>query len=622
MRNLRNGKPIGIKDKFGALPNMALQYNRDSYTTLNFSNMNNWIFLGDSIMFGMSATVGNSYRELLTEEYAVVGVNSAVSSRGVWREIANIVLAPFTRDETVIFASAGLNDLRRSDNIKTSNKIESSLNCIVARAFASSQCVASGGASVTRVGSFASYPASTYAGTYPSGAIGANVASYSSTINNTWTWSFTGDNVFITFAASDGAGGNTRGNCEVRIDGNLVETITDLNARWDGVSDGDNANTLGPDARFYTGLASGSHSIEIKVTSADFVVVDQLGVLDDPANVGNLMVNEIPYIVDYSGVGLDNASDAKIDAANALREAIVDRFAALGYNILFNNIMSTTGGLYDLANISGDDIHPSTAGHLQIYNSIIRGISKPTQAFIDDYSLLLDGSAEYVNVDSTQSALSSTTAGGFSAWFKPVDSTPSSVEVLFSFGDTNSTSEIILYLNTNGTLIAFANIAGVLQWNLTTTSAELTSGVWSKVALYTDGVEPFITVGGVKVSQNFTVSTSKNVWFNSIPLIDNGTIGARRISSTTTLHFNGNVDEFIAFDGAVTEAQDLVIYNGGTPKDERTVANGVTYIWFGDSVQDTYNTSVANEWAFKDMINGNTAFTSGCELADVELDTP
>lgn len=595
------------------------------FLSLDFTTINNWLFFGDSIMFGTDASAGNSYREKLTTKYAVVNSNLAVSSRGVWRESKNLALLAYTRNETVVFASSGLNDLRRSDDVKTSNKIESSLSTTIVKAFTSTQVVASGGASVTRVGSFTSYPASTHAGTYPSGALGTNVASFSSTIGNTWTWAFTGDNVYVTFGASDGAGGNTRGTCEVRIDGDLVETITDQNARWDGVSDGDNANTLGPDTRIYTGLASGAHTIEIKVTTADFTVVDQLGVLDTPGDCGIIMVVEIPYIIDYSVVGLDNASDAKIDAANALREAIVDRFNDLGYKILFNNIMSTTGGLYDLDNISGDDIHPSTAGHLQIFNSLIRHIAITPTAFIDSKSLLLGGSPEQTNIDSTRVSLASTTVGTWIIWNKPVDATPAAASVLFSFGDTNASTEIILYIDTLGRLVSFCTITGVTQWNLNTTAQAFTSGVWGMAALISNGVTQTLVVDGVEVAQSHASSFDKTVWFGTAGMsgLDNGRMGCRNINSTgDTLHFNGNVDLPLFINRALTAPQVLAIYNEGTPKDERGIANGVTYLWMGDSVQDTFNTSVANEWAFKDMIGGNTGFTSGCEEEDVELDTP
>lgn len=343
-------------------------------TALDFSSITNIMNFGDSIAFGFNATAGNSYRELLDTNYSTTNYNGAVSGKGVFFEIDNLHKSTFTQSSSGVFLEAGLNDLRRSSNYTTKNKIISCLKTSIKETFNSSQNVASGSSSVTRVGTFLSnFDCTLYGGVFPSGTLNVDdCASYSSTIGDTWTWSFTGDNVYVLFSAS--ALTLNRGDCEVRIDGILVDTITDFNARWDGVSDGVYDNKKGPDTRFYTNLVDGAHTIEIKVTSAFSVVVDQIGVLDSPSNLGALVVIQIPYIVDYAKPGMSNASDALIDATNVTREAFVTKFKDLGYPIVFAKIMSTNGGLYDLANIDTDDVHPTNAGHLQIYDSIIRYI--------------------------------------------------------------------------------------------------------------------------------------------------------------------------------------------------------------------------------------------------------
>lgn len=348
----------------------------DAYpiTVLDFTGITNYAYFGDSIAFGSNSTAGNSFRELLNTNYATTNSNQAVGGRGVWREMYNANNYTFTKLSSVLWFEGGLNDLRRSDVLATSNKLESSLKTVIAKAFKSSQVAASGSSSVTRVGSFTGYDAQTNGGVYSGGTIGVgSPASFSSTIGNTWTWSFTGNNVFVIF----GAGSSTvlRGNCEIRIDGNLVESVTDLSNRWDGVSDGDNDNKRGADTRFFSGLSAGAHSIEVRVTSSTAVAVDQFGVLDAPVNCGVVGVIQIPYVVDYNKVGLDKASDSKIDAANLLRENIVNIFNGLGYRIAYCKIMKGNGGLYDLANIDPtDNVHPLNAGHLQIYQSLIRYI--------------------------------------------------------------------------------------------------------------------------------------------------------------------------------------------------------------------------------------------------------
>ena len=43
--------------------------------TVDFTGISNYIYLGDSIMFGNNATAGNSFRELLTTNYATTNTN-------------------------------------------------------------------------------------------------------------------------------------------------------------------------------------------------------------------------------------------------------------------------------------------------------------------------------------------------------------------------------------------------------------------------------------------------------------------------------------------------------------------------------------------------------------------
>jgi len=338
-----------------------------------FDGITEFIFTGDSIADGSNATAGNSYAELLVTEYAATyaqaSQNTAVGGSGVWEECDGLRTVAFTRASTAFFFEGGLNDLRRNSTTQCYNKLESCLKSLIRRAWLDgTKIVAGGDATVTRVGTFAAFAADTFGGVYNLGAVPGPRATSHSTANATWTWTFTGNNVFVQFSSSYPS--IARGDCEIRIDGNLVDTITDFSDRYDGTSDGTYNNQRGPDTRFYSGLTSASHSIEIKGLSTTPIVVDQIGVLLDPADCGVILVLEIPYITDYAKPGLDQADDTIIDTGNGIRENVVDYFAALGYRISFVPINLANGGLYDLANIDSDGVHPTNAGHLQIKNSI------------------------------------------------------------------------------------------------------------------------------------------------------------------------------------------------------------------------------------------------------------
>lgn len=336
----------------------------------------NWLYGGDSIMNGSNASVvGLSYRGLLNAKYSTTNNNHSVGGRGVWREIENFHTLTFTRSSTMIVVEAGLNDIRRSHTTQTINKIESEIKTIIKKAFGAA-AVASGGSGVTRSGSFSAFNADAYGGAFnDTGGIGNNVASYQTTANATWSYTFTAPQnnttAFVCFSATYPS--IARGDAEVRIDGVLVETITDLDDRWDGVSDGDNDNQRGPATKFYFGLASGSHTIEVKATSTTAVVVDHFGYLDVPSNVGTMIVQEVPYVTDYSKPGLDQANDSYIDQINAIRKTWVDTFAALGYRIYYVKIMKEHGLLYDTSiGIDSDGVHPTDAGHRLIFNSYLK----------------------------------------------------------------------------------------------------------------------------------------------------------------------------------------------------------------------------------------------------------
>ena len=347
---------------------------------IDFTGINRVIEMGDSIMVSNNASpASNSYRARLASTYTWTEVNLSLGGSGTWNEISSFhqaTVAP--RATTVIIESAGLNDIRNSHDQKTFNKIESCLHSILKRCFQKSG-VAAGSGSVTRSGSFTVFDAAVHGGKYDSaGGIGGNSACFNTTANATWTYAFTGVAISVTFSASDPT--INRGVAEIRIDGVLVDTVDDLMQRFDGVSDGVNDNKRGPHTVTYFGLTNAAHSIEVKaLTGSPSVVVDEFSVLDENiANLGVVFVLEVPKITDYAIAGRDQASDAYIDQVNALRESVVDLYAAAGYPVYFIPIMLGNQGFYDVTTgIDSDGVHPTNTGHDQIFDSIVQWISYP-----------------------------------------------------------------------------------------------------------------------------------------------------------------------------------------------------------------------------------------------------
>lgn len=232
--------------------------------------------------------------------------------------------------------------------------------------------------------------------------------------------------------------------------------------------------------------------------------------------------------------------------------------------------------------------------------------------FADLYSVLLDGVDEYINIDGVQTALASTTQGTISLWVKPVDATPLALGSIFSFGSSISSSFLLARSNTDGKFSCDIINAGSFEWNLTTDLAVFSDNTWTHIALVQDGVSPVLYVNGVAVAQTFTVTTNKTIWFNGLTL-NNGRIGSlNRNSIPESFHYNGNVDDIVFTSDAKSGVEVLAIYNGGSPKDESAISNGVSYFKIDGDIVNTCN----------DSIGSNNGTYVNVEQLKIELDTP
>jgi hypothetical protein len=576
-------------------------------TALDFTGITNYAFFGDSIATGQGSTARNSYRLKTVDTYSTTDHNGTLGARGVWVQVRNLNQYSFTKASSLIWLEAGLNDLRKSDSVQTSNKLQSSLKTALATSFTSSEVAASGSSDVTRTGTFTSYDAQLYGGIYPTGTLGTgDFASSSQTLGDTWEWTFTGDNLFIIFGASSPS--STRGECEVRIDGVLVETITDQNQRWDGVSDGANNNELGPDTRFYNGLSAGSHTVIITISAVPYIVIDQLGVLDTPANTGCVFINQIPYVNDYTIPGADQADAAKIDAANLLRENIVNYFKDKGYKIAFVKVMKTNGGFYDETINTVDDVHPSDAGYLQWFNSAIRYINVGAPPFSINHSFLLDGVSEYFTMPLT--GIDSVVTGANKQFtilsnFKRTSS--GSYHGIFTDDSNNitfrvSSSNLLQLVVKDGTVNKICNASTAISdniWHTGAVSYDYSAVLGSRVNFYLDTT---LNNSSDAATTNIDASTGN---FNLWALGSGG------------FPFQGNGQMLAIINRVLSPAEIAIWDNGGKPLNPITLfgADSV-YLFNPDDSGSTAQFSVV------DSTNSITATSVNLEDADKTTTTP
>lgn len=243
-------------------------------------------------------------------------------------------------------------------------------------------------------------------------------------------------------------------------------------------------------------------------------------------------------------------------------------------------------------------------------------------------SLLLDGVAEYVNMDSVVSDLFSTTQGTWSMWVKPIDANPAGVGAFISFGESGGDSLLLLSITTSGLLQAFAiDSTSTVQWYKSTLVASFSDNTFTHIGITHNGTTVMLYVDGIAVGQTFFVSTDTTFWFNDLGLIDNGRIGQSLNNSIEDNFLNGNIEDLNLWDTALSASELADISKSPSRDLSKNFGNYVSsgslitrYRMGDDPAPDNYNVTVANEWYFFDSIGGNDAQTVNCEESDVQLD--
>ena len=234
------------------------------------------------------------------------------------------------------------------------------------------------------------------------------------------------------------------------------------------------------------------------------------------------------------------------------------------------------------------------------------------------YSFLFDGVNELININGVRTSLATTTVGTFTCWFKPL---AISDVILISFCDTDADSFIFINPYTDSLIYCTCRNATTNQWQVKTTNAAISNGVWVHIGLVQDGISPVIYVNGTAVAQSFTVSTDKTTWFNNIAGLDNGRIGDRNFNSRgEELFVNGNIDEVGFWNTNLSAAQILEVYNSGNPKNllvHSANANLVSYFRMGDG--DTFG---GTNWTLYDKKGTNNGTSANMESGDLSVVVP
>jgi len=228
-------------------------------------------------------------------------------------------------------------------------------------------------------------------------------------------------------------------------------------------------------------------------------------------------------------------------------------------------------------------------------------------------SFTFDGVNDLININTAVGDLAATTKGTWSAWVKPVDATPTAQDEIIAFANGDQTDMIHLMIDiTTGNFRINAINNGAALWQVATDVAPFSDNTWTQIALVQDGVSPVLYVNGVAPAQTFSISTDKTIWFNNL-VMNNGRIGTRFWDATEGdggLPFNGNIDEVLIFDRALSANEIKALY-------DTSAVNNILQNNFTSLSNAKYNYSV---YAIDDA--GNLNWTSPDRQYTVDTTNP
>lgn len=326
---------------------------------------------GDSITSG-SGTSNARYRyaERLAQRFGTVLNNLGVSGTGTWATTKSAFINEpiYGRRRDFITVMAGFNDIYRGGSAaKTISKVQGEFRSFLANGFLD-YAVPGTDASVTLGGAW-----STMGGTFGEKASNSLGGNGKSTVVNTATfsWTFTGDALVVGCYNADGVSQHV-GSFTVVIDGVTVEVYSG-EGKTDGISDGVYNNQLTHEARVYSGLGSGSHTVVITATGASGgvpVYIDYVGTLAPAAYAGSIVVAEPPYVNTAgwaTGGGIWSLAAMWI-CGQAIR-SVIDEFPNYPVSI------ARTNDFYNVVNIFSDNQHPNDVGNGQIADAFSEAVS-------------------------------------------------------------------------------------------------------------------------------------------------------------------------------------------------------------------------------------------------------
>ncbi|MDB5325753.1 MAG: hypothetical protein JWM57_1322, partial [Phycisphaerales bacterium] len=307
----------------------------------------------DSITFGYGlGSPSERYSSILCDRYGWTEDNRAVNSTVISDNAEASVLTTTIGASDRCFWLAGYNDMAQSGT----NAAALADNRAIVRSLLARMAIPTALVMLAEGGAF------TYTGAWSTiGSLGG--FRYSTTAGNTVTFTAAGSAIIIGFLRGPGGG-----NASVAIDGGSPTTVSCLRT---ATPIGVDANAAVPTAAVFSGLANGSHTVTVTVSSGSVFFHWAAGIATPPGPRvfigGCLSMSQAEYANTAAG------SDLACEVHTQMFIEVATELRAAGLDVRHRLIKIGTSG-----QLQADIIHPNASGHATTAAQFYEGIS-PTE---------------------------------------------------------------------------------------------------------------------------------------------------------------------------------------------------------------------------------------------------
>ncbi|HHJ40449.1 MAG: hypothetical protein AXA67_08385 [Methylothermaceae bacteria B42] len=190
--------------------------------------------------------------------------------------------------------------------------------------------------------------------------------------------------------------------------------------------------------------------------------------------------------------------------------------------------------------------------------------------------VVLDGTGDYVNLDSAVATVGTLTEGSVTAWVQTSDS--SSVQAIFSISDKgDKTSYSSLGINKGNFFFDIAENGTYKIWLDTNTN--IADGTWHHIAVTVDSSGNSLYVDGNKLTNSDLIysngDATTNNFLNTVLNSDTVAIGAITRNSILEWELGGLVDDVRVYNRALTAGEIAQLYNFQNPPTDITLSQSI-----------------------------------------------